>query len=204
MGTSTFTMMPRGPVSQMDTSWSCGSRIIWGGVTAFLGVLALSLLIVAGHLGGCSCTDCQTLADVNEGCTAFFDGCKSPEFCTVNGQYGGKYGGDTQTAAAFMAELGVGIICAICTAVFSCGICPCACFKGAAVDEQNQQPIPVVVAQPVMQTAQPVPQAAPPPPPPQQEQHAQKAEQAPVVSDATDKRACCQFDSTFIISGIVS
>ena len=93
----------------------------------------LMLLFPSSHLVLCALLlACLNLLDL---ISDWMPGCKdeNAELCTVDGQFGGKYGGDTQNTAVFLAELGIGITCAICTAIFSCGICPCACFKGEPV-----------------------------------------------------------------------
>merc|ERR1712072_553993 len=122
----------------MAKQLKCGSKPCWIGVSVFLLLLGLILIIVSAALGGCSCTECK----VHTGsCTEYVGGCKDPDYtCGSLGE--AKYGGDSQSEGAFLAELGVGITALIMGFAFSCGICPACCFatdevKGTSGGEAN-------------------------------------------------------------------
>merc|ERR1711966_21386 len=126
--------------------YACGSRPIWIGVSSCLAVCGLITLIVGiALLVQCSSaqSDCKDDAACN---LIYADGCYdgtidtdcddlSGSVKTVCNWYKACECGRTRGA---MASLALGIIFLTLTAIFCCGICPCACFKGSGGDSTTK------------------------------------------------------------------
>ena len=80
-------------------------------------------------------------------------GCYNAHACTSGGSIGIEY--DGLSVGAYFALWGIGVVFLILAIVFSCGMCPCACFateaKHANPDQHQHMTTTVITAVPVAQ-----------------------------------------------------
>merc|ERR1712070_870948 len=113
----------------MSKEVKCGSRMVWGVVTALSGIIGLVLVIVPLAMGGCSCAgDC--VWDLNESCWNFMDGCTKGGYdasaCTAH--YTASWTAASTGCDAYAYYSASQARCTGCgkywdTSVFSSGIC---------------------------------------------------------------------------------
>eukprot|EP00656_Telonema_subtile_P053848 TRINITY_DN7877_c0_g1_i2.p2 TRINITY_DN7877_c0_g1~~TRINITY_DN7877_c0_g1_i2.p2 ORF type:complete len:160 (-),score=26.15 TRINITY_DN7877_c0_g1_i2:210-689(-) len=122
-------------------------------------LMCCRLVIVAGSLGFCTCTDCTVGASDLSKCeqTKFGRGCGDLSSCSSNGAAGYQY--DGQSSGAYSAEVIFGIGFIVAGTVFSCGYCLNCCFgKTITTTQVTVQTAQAIVPPPQAQvvTAPPV------------------------------------------------
>jgi len=60
-------------------AWTCGNRMVWGGLGVFFAIAGTIMIIVPMAVGGCSCSG-QCAYEVNEICLNYFDGCLKGDY----------------------------------------------------------------------------------------------------------------------------
>jgi len=81
-------------------AWTCGNRMVWGGLGVFFAIAGTIMIIVPMIVGGCSCSG-ECALSYNQICLSYFDGCAKgdydPAACVTSG--GGSSGSSGCTSA---------------------------------------------------------------------------------------------------------